>query len=68
MVEATVLPWDTNPLMAHPAATVFVTGLTSDGKPDPTAYVMGRQAHFIEVEVDTETGETFKMLLTMLRA
>jgi CO/xanthine dehydrogenase Mo-binding subunit len=31
--------------------------LTSDGKPDRTQYVMGRQAHLIEVEVDTETGQ-----------
>ncbi len=55
--EATSLPWDTQPVVIHPAAPVFVTDLTSDGKSDPTAYVMGRQAHFIEVEVDTETGQ-----------
>jgi xanthine dehydrogenase molybdenum-binding subunit len=34
-----------------------MTGLTSGGKPDSRLYFMSRQAHFIEVEVDTETGE-----------
>jgi xanthine dehydrogenase molybdenum-binding subunit len=33
-----------------------MTSLTVDGKTDLTWYAMGRQAHFIEVEVDTETG------------
>jgi xanthine dehydrogenase molybdenum-binding subunit len=42
--------------IAHPVAGT-VSGLTSDGKPDPTYYIMSRQAHFIEVEVDTETGQ-----------
>ena len=42
--------------IAHPVAGT-VSGLTSDGKPDPTNYIMSRQAHFIEVEVDTETGQ-----------
>ncbi len=42
--------------IAHPAAG-RVSGLTADGKPDPTYYIMSRQAHFIEVEVDTETGQ-----------
>jgi xanthine dehydrogenase molybdenum-binding subunit len=42
--------------IAHsPAGTV--SGLTSDGKPDSKSYIMSRQAHFIEVEVDTETGQ-----------
>jgi CO/xanthine dehydrogenase Mo-binding subunit len=45
-----------DPYIAHPIAGT-VSGLTSDGKPDRTSYVMGRQAHFIEVEVDTETGQ-----------
>ena len=45
-----------NSAIAHPIAGT-VSGLTSDGKPDPTNYVMSRQAHFIEVEVDTETGQ-----------
>jgi len=55
--EVANIPWEDFPAAAHPAAPVFVSGLTSDGKPDSTAYVMGRQAHFIEVEVDTETGQ-----------
>jgi CO/xanthine dehydrogenase Mo-binding subunit len=42
--------------IAHPVAGT-VSGLTSDGKPDQTNYIMSRQAHFIEVEVDTETGQ-----------
>jgi len=42
--------------IAHPVGGT-VSGLTSDGKPDPTNYPMCRQAHFIEVEVDTETGQ-----------
>jgi CO/xanthine dehydrogenase Mo-binding subunit len=42
--------------IAHsPAGTV--SGLTSDGKPDSKNYIMSRQAHFIELEVDTETGQ-----------
>jgi len=36
--------------------TGTVSGLTMDGKPDENLYVMSRQAHFIEVEVDAETG------------
>jgi CO/xanthine dehydrogenase Mo-binding subunit len=47
--------WDTDPAIAHPIVGT-VSDLTVDGKPDPTMYVMGRQAHFVEVEVDTETG------------
>jgi CO/xanthine dehydrogenase Mo-binding subunit len=47
--------WDADPAIAHPVVG-RVDSLTVDGKPDPTLYVMGRQAHFIEVEVDTETG------------
>jgi xanthine dehydrogenase molybdenum-binding subunit len=42
--------------IAHPVGGT-VSGLTSDGEPDPNTYTMSRQAHFIEVEVDTETGE-----------
>jgi CO/xanthine dehydrogenase Mo-binding subunit len=48
--------WDEDPAIAHPVPGV-VSGLTSEGKPDPNTYVMARQAHFIEVEVDTETGQ-----------
>jgi CO/xanthine dehydrogenase Mo-binding subunit len=47
--------WALDPPIFHPPAG-NVNGLTSDGKPDPTLYAMARQAHFIEVEVDTETG------------
>jgi CO/xanthine dehydrogenase Mo-binding subunit len=47
--------WDADPAIAHPVVG-RVDSLTVDGKPDPTLYVMGRQAHFIEVEVDTEIG------------
>ena len=47
--------WDVDPAIAHPVVGT-VSDLTVDGKPDPTMYVMGRQAHFIEVEVDPETG------------
>jgi CO/xanthine dehydrogenase Mo-binding subunit len=47
--------WDTDPAISHPIVGT-VDDLTVDGKPDPTLYVMSRQAHFIEVEVDTETG------------
>jgi CO/xanthine dehydrogenase Mo-binding subunit len=48
--------WDIDPAISHPVVGT-VSDLTMDGKPDPTMYVMGRQAHFIEVEVDPETGE-----------
>jgi CO/xanthine dehydrogenase Mo-binding subunit len=47
--------WDADPAISHPVVGTM-TGLTADGKPDKTTYAMGRQAHFIEVEVDTETG------------
>jgi xanthine dehydrogenase molybdenum-binding subunit len=42
--------------IVHPVGGT-VSGLTSDGKPDSYNYCMSRQAHFIEVEVDTETGQ-----------
>ena len=48
--------WNVDPAIAHPVVP-NITGLSSEGKPDPKLYVMSRQAHFIEVEVDTETGE-----------
>ncbi len=47
--------WDADPAIAHPVVG-RLRGLTVDGQPDPTLYIMGRQAHFIEIEVDTETG------------
>jgi CO/xanthine dehydrogenase Mo-binding subunit len=49
--------WNFDPAVAHPVFAPESLNLTSDGKPDSTCYVMGRQAHFIEVEVDTETGQ-----------
>ncbi len=48
--------WNADPAIAHPVVP-NLSGLTSDGKPDSRLYMMSRQAHFIEVEVDTETGE-----------
>ncbi len=47
--------WEFDPPISHPVAGNLY-GLTVEGKPDPQLYVMSRQAHFIEVEVDTETG------------
>jgi xanthine dehydrogenase molybdenum-binding subunit len=47
--------WALDPPIFHPPAGTLY-GLTSDGKPDEELYAMARQAHFIEVEVDTETG------------
>ncbi len=47
--------WDVDPAIVYPVVGT-VSDLTVDGEPDPTQYVMGRQAHFIEVEVDVETG------------
>ena len=47
--------WALDPPISHPPAGTLY-GLTVDGKPDPELYAMARQAHFIEVEVDTETG------------
>lgn len=48
--------WVTDPPISHPVAGVLY-GLTVDGKPHPELLAMARQAHFIEVEVDTETGQ-----------
>jgi xanthine dehydrogenase molybdenum-binding subunit len=48
--------WGDDPSIIHPVVP-DVSGLTLDGKPHPKMYIMSRQAHFIEVEVDTETGE-----------
>jgi CO/xanthine dehydrogenase Mo-binding subunit len=47
--------WDEDPAISHPVVG-RMPALTADGKTDTTAYAMGRQAHFIEVAVDTETG------------
>ena len=47
--------WSTDPAIVYaPAGTL--SGMTSEGNPDQRTYAMSRQAHFIEVEVDTETG------------
>ena len=48
--------WITNPAISHPVPGTM-SGTTSGGKPDSRSYVMSRQAHFIEIEVDTETGQ-----------
>ncbi|MBP1624866.1 MAG: aldehyde oxidase and xanthine dehydrogenase molybdopterin binding protein [Acidobacteria bacterium] len=47
--------WALDPPIFHPPAGTLY-GLTLDGKPHPDLYAMARQAHFIEVEVDTEIG------------
>ena len=47
--------WAIDPAILHPPAGNLY-GLTLNGKPHPDLYAMARQAHFIEVEVDTETG------------
>jgi CO/xanthine dehydrogenase Mo-binding subunit len=44
-----------DPAITHPVVG-RASSLTVEGKPDSTWFAMGRQAHFIEVEVDTETG------------
>jgi CO/xanthine dehydrogenase Mo-binding subunit len=48
--------WGSDPAIIHPT-TPESTSLTLDGKPHPQMYIMSRQAHFMEVEVDPETGE-----------
>ncbi|MBN2318234.1 MAG: molybdopterin-dependent oxidoreductase [Acidobacteria bacterium] len=48
--------WNDDPAIVHPTVP-SVSGLTLDGKPHPEMYIMSRQAHFMEVEVDIETGE-----------
>jgi CO/xanthine dehydrogenase Mo-binding subunit len=48
--------WNDDPAIIHPPAP-NLSGLTLNGKPHPQLYIMSRQAHFMEVEVDTETGE-----------
>jgi len=47
--------WNTDPAISHPVAGTLAEP-KSEGKPDPRLYVMARQAHFVEVEVDPETG------------
>jgi CO/xanthine dehydrogenase Mo-binding subunit len=48
--------WGEDPAIIHPTVP-GISGLTLNGKPHPEMYIMSRQAHFIEVEVDDETGE-----------
>jgi CO/xanthine dehydrogenase Mo-binding subunit len=48
--------WAQDPAIFHPVPPGNTFGYTSDGTPDPQTYAMARQAHFIEVEVDTDTG------------
>jgi CO/xanthine dehydrogenase Mo-binding subunit len=48
--------WTRDPAIFHPPVPGTVHGYESDGTEDPQSYAMPRQAHFIEVEVDTETG------------
>ncbi|MBN2419742.1 MAG: molybdopterin-dependent oxidoreductase [Deltaproteobacteria bacterium] len=48
----------TNPIIVHPDVGTPIT-MMSNGMMGGENYVMGRQAHFIEVEVDTETGMVF---------
>jgi CO/xanthine dehydrogenase Mo-binding subunit len=48
--------WGDDPAIIHPTAPA-ISGLTLQGKPHAELYIMSRQAHFIEVEVDGETGE-----------
>lgn len=48
--------WGDDPAIVHPVVP-GVSGLILNGKPHSQMYIMSRQAHFMEVEVDTETGE-----------
>jgi CO/xanthine dehydrogenase Mo-binding subunit len=56
VAEIGVAFWGTDPAISHPVADTL-SGMTSGGKPESRTYAMSRQAHFIEVEVDTETGQ-----------
>ncbi len=47
-----------NPIIAHPSVNSPISMMTN-GMIGGENYVMGRQAHFIEVEVDTETGMVY---------
>jgi xanthine dehydrogenase molybdenum-binding subunit len=50
--------FSSNPIIAHPDIAGILT-LNSETLPGQPIYVMSRQAHFIEAEVDTETGMVF---------
>jgi CO/xanthine dehydrogenase Mo-binding subunit len=47
--------WNSDPAISHPAARTL-TGLKEEGKSSHRLCFMAKQAHFVEVEVDTETG------------
>jgi CO/xanthine dehydrogenase Mo-binding subunit len=47
-----------NPIIAHPDVDGVLT-MNSETLPGQQLYVMSRQAHFLEAEVDTETGMVF---------
>ncbi len=49
----------TNPIIVHPDVGSPITSMMGGGMMGGENYVMGRQAHFIEVEVDTETGMVY---------
>jgi CO/xanthine dehydrogenase Mo-binding subunit len=50
--------FSSNPIIAHPDPDGILT-LDSETMPGQQIYVMSRQAHFIEAEVDTETGMVY---------
>ncbi|NLD37303.1 MAG: molybdopterin-dependent oxidoreductase [Desulfatiglans sp.] len=49
----------TNPIIVHPDVGSPISSMMSGAMMGGENYVMGRQAHFIEVEVDTETGMVY---------
>jgi xanthine dehydrogenase molybdenum-binding subunit len=49
--------FNANPIISHPEGNT-ATRMMTNGMLGQKFYVMGRQAHFIEVEVDMETGLT----------
>jgi xanthine dehydrogenase molybdenum-binding subunit len=48
--------WTQDPPIFHPPISGNTYTYTADSTPYPQSCAMARQAHFIEVEVDTETG------------
>jgi CO/xanthine dehydrogenase Mo-binding subunit len=56
VTETAAAFWNIYPAIAHPVAGTL-TGLKSEGESDQPLCFMARQAHFLEVEVDTETGQ-----------
>ncbi|MEJ2111005.1 MAG: molybdopterin-dependent oxidoreductase, partial [Acidobacteriota bacterium] len=48
---------DSNPIIVHPSGTSPMDMMSRGGM--QSGYVMGRQAHFIETEVDVETGMVY---------